>query len=162
METKPKNKLAEIGKTILGIIILIIMVLNIYTYFNGNKSNYNSRTDRDREIDRQLTEIASQFNENAPFMIDENTRFDNMIATPGKILQYNYTLVDMTKEEFDEYDEEYDYIDGTMLPMIINQLKTHPQMERFRKMQITLRSYYRDMNGVYITELEVTPSMYND
>jgi len=162
METKPKNKLAEIGKTVLGIIILVIMVLNVYTYFNGNKSNYNSRTDRDREIDKQLTEIASQFNENAPFMIDENTRFDNMIAIPGKIMQYSCTLLNMTKEEFDEFDEEYDYIEGTMLPTIINQLKTNPQMERFRKMQITLRYYYRDMNGVYITNIEVTPSMYND
>ncbi len=36
-------------------------------------------------------EIASEINKSCPMMIDKETQFDNALAMPGKVFQYNYT-----------------------------------------------------------------------
>ena len=44
---------------------------------------------------------ASELNKSCPMMVDQDTRLDNAIALPENVFQYNYTLVNLTKDELD-------------------------------------------------------------
>ncbi|MDR3227527.1 MAG: hypothetical protein LBT56_07650 [Prevotellaceae bacterium] len=147
--SEQKNKLAEIGKAVLGLVIIVALAYNFLHQRQDRQQDKNQDI-----IEEQLVITASKYNEKAPFMIDENTRFDNMIALPGRVLQYNFTAINMTKDEI-----EPNYFENEMKPIMINQIRTNPD-ETFRKHKVTLRFYYKDKDGVFVSKIEVTPEMY--
>ena len=88
-------------------------------------------------------------------MLDKETRFDNAIVFPGKILQYNYTLVNLTKEMVDTI-ELRNYI----IPVATNNAKTNPDMKYQRDNKVIFKYYYKDMKGNYLFSFAVTPEQY--
>ncbi len=90
-------------------------------------------------------------------MVDQNTRLDNALALPGNILQYNYTLVSWIKDSidiaaFDEY----------MFPMILNNIKTNPDLKVYRDNKTTMAYSYKDMNGEFVSKISITADQYLD
>lgn len=88
-------------------------------------------------------------------MIDAETQLDNTLALPNNTFQYNYTLINI----------DYSTLDSTefksiMTPNIVEQVKTNPQMEFFRKNKVTLNYYYRDKHRHYMSLITITPDMY--
>ncbi|MDR3287507.1 MAG: hypothetical protein LBT27_08695 [Prevotellaceae bacterium] len=150
------NPLAKFGQILLGLVIIAVLVFAANNIGKLGRPNNNRPDNADMEINKTLSAMASKFNETAPFMIDENTRFDNMIALPGNVLQGNFTAINMTKDEIDP-----DYFENELKPMVINQIQTNPDMQNFRKhSNVTIRYYYKDKNGVFIAKIEVTPDNY--
>jgi hypothetical protein len=45
-------------------------------------------------------------------------------------------------------------------PIIINQAKTNPQMQYQREHKWILNYYYKDMKGIYLLMISVTPDKY--
>lgn len=111
----------------------------------------------DVNFDKEMMRTASQINETCPIMVDSDTQLDNAISLPGNIFQYNYTLINFTKEQIDLEDFE-----SKMKPIILNFVKTNPDLEFFREHQTTLKYSYKDKTGVFLLSIAVGPEQYND
>lgn len=108
-------------------------------------------------FDKIMMHAASELNKMCPIMVDEYTRLDNAVALPGNIFQYNYTLVDITKDEVN-LDTVRKYIDTG----IINNVKTNPDLKIYRDNKTTMAYYYKDKDGVFVHKLLVTPDLYKE
>ena len=106
-------------------------------------------------FDKILMEIASDLNESCPMMIDSDIRGDNVVALRPKIFQYNYTFINMEKDEYD-----FISLKNDMEPIMINSVRTNPNMKFFRDNKVTLKYYYKDKNGNYLFTISVTPEQY--
>ena len=108
-------------------------------------------------FDKAMMQAASEINESCPIMVDQETRLDNAIAFPENILQYNYTLVNLIKDSIDlKAFEDY------MQPMILNNVKTNPDLKIYRDNKTTMAYSYKDMEGVFITKISITADQYLD
>ena len=106
-------------------------------------------------FDQTLMAVASELNKTCPIMIDAQTRFDNALAFPGNIFQYNYTLINYEKGSIDTLE-----LKKVLQTAIVNNARTNPQMAFFRERKTTLNFYYKDMNGEYVFMITVTPDQY--
>lgn len=106
-------------------------------------------------FNKSLMESASEINKTCPIMIDNATRLDNAIALPNDVFQYNYTLVNMTKDLIN-IDEFKSYLE----PTITNFVKTNPDMQIMRDNKVTVNYYYKDKGGVYLFTISVKPEQY--
>lgn len=103
-------------------------------------------------FDNTLVRMANEANKNCPFMVDRETRLDNTTTKPGKVFQYNYTLVHRDRSTVNTAE-----LRNYLIPRIWNNLRTSPDMKIFRDHQVTLVYCYKDKNGNYLTEVKVTP-----
>ncbi len=108
-------------------------------------------------FDEAMMEAASTLNESCPVMVDQDTRLDNAFALPENVFQYNYTLVNLIKDSIDVKAFE-DY----MQPMILNTVKSNPDLKIYRDNKTTMAYHYKDMNGVFITKISITADLYSD
>lgn len=102
-----------------------------------------------------LEAAAKEINKTCPVMVDEATRLDNVAALPGKSLQYNFTLVNSEKSEFN-LEAAKQYVE----PNIIENIKTNASLKIYRDNKVTLIYNYKDKNGEPVWQLSVTPDMY--
>jgi hypothetical protein len=98
---------------------------------------------------------ASELNKSCPIMIDKETRLDNAIALPKKVFQYSYTLINIDRNLIDTVQ-----LKEILEPQITNTVSTHPDMKMFRDKKITLKYYYKDMEGNYLCAIVITPDKY--
>ena len=130
----------------LGVIfgIIVIALLNQFVF-------------KAPSFDKQLMQVASEFNKPCPIMVDEETQLDNTIATPDNTFQYNYTLVNILKEEFD-----IQIFEETMRPLLLNNAKTNPDLKSFRDNKVNMAFYYKDKDGVFLCRISITADDYLD
>jgi len=144
MENQKNNK-KTVG-TIVGLAVGLIVYFLVKQFVFAPPS-----------FDKVMMKAASEINESCPIMVDQDTRLDNAIALPDNILQYNYTLVNWVKDSVDLKGFE-DY----MQPMILNNVKTNPDLKIYRDNKTTMAYNYKDMNGVFITKISITADQYSD
>lgn len=106
-------------------------------------------------IDGQLMTVASEFNKHCPFMADAETRVDNAVAGPNHTIIYNYTLVNLKVADLDT-----NLFRENIIPNIVSNARTSPEMKDFRKHRVTMMYNYRDKNGAFVYKATVTPEMY--
>lgn len=106
-------------------------------------------------FDKVLMITASELNKSCPIMIDNATRLDNAIALPDNIFQYNYTLIDMSKDSVN-----IDELQAYLKPTIANFVKTNPDMQTMRDNKVQVNYYYKDKAGVYLFTISVKPEQY--
>jgi hypothetical protein len=150
IESKPTNEPSQNnakGKIIGSIIGLVVFAI---TYAAVQNFFFNTSA-----FDKALMQTASEINESCPIMIDSETRLDNTIALPDKVLQYNYTLVNMEKDSID-----LQGLKNYLEPNVTNFVKTSPDMETFRENNATINYYYKDKSQVYLFTISVTPDLY--
>jgi hypothetical protein len=107
-------------------------------------------------FDKALMETANEINKSCPIMVDNETRLDNTTALPEKVFQYNYTLINITKDLID-----IDEFQSAMEPTIKNLVRTSPDMKLMRDNNTTLKYFYKDMNGEHLLTIWVKPEDYN-
>ncbi|MBN9284567.1 MULTISPECIES: hypothetical protein [unclassified Flavobacterium] len=108
-------------------------------------------------IDNDLISMSHEVNRKCPVFVDKETRLDNANVLPNKVFQYNYTLVNLVKEQVD-----VDEAQKVIAPNLINSVKTSPDMKKFRDNNVKLIYAYRDKNGKSLFKIFITPEMYND
>ena len=148
-EARPKK--SKSAKYWIGFIVLFALFY-VVGQFGGEKL---SELFLKSSIDKVLMAAASEINESCPVMIDNATRLDNAIALPGKIFQYNYTLVNTLKDSIN-IEEIRNYLE----PTIINFVKTSPDMKTMRDNKTTINYYYKDKSGKYLLTISVEPKLY--
>lgn len=141
----PFNKEISI-KAMIGVGVTIIALALMQYFFSQSPS-----------VDEMMVKTASEFNKSCPMMVDQITRMDNAVALPGRIFQYNFTMINMDVASIDK--EE---LKKNLEPVIINTVKTSPELKLFRDKEITIVYYYRDINGNYMFKISVGPKQYNN
>ncbi len=106
-------------------------------------------------FDKQMMKTASEINKSCPIMVDAETRLDNTVALPNKTIQYNYTLVNIEKGDIDISEFE-----NYLQPVILNIIKTSPDLKYFRDNDVTMAYNYKDKNGEYLLKLTFKPEDY--
>ncbi|MGE5394307.1 MAG: zinc ribbon domain-containing protein [Candidatus Saccharibacteria bacterium] len=102
-----------------------------------------------------LETTVKQINNNCPVMVDQYTRLDSASLVSNTEIQYNYTLINTVLEEVNQ-----DTVKKYVMPKIINNVKSSPDLKAFRDLKTTLIYSYRDKNGLAIIKFPVTPEMY--
>lgn len=108
------------------------------------------------DMEAELKEVALDLNKQTPMLIDEYVRLDSAGSKGKTNIIYYYTLFDMEKSEVD-----LDTMNKYIRPGIIENVKTHPDLKVFRDNKITMDYNYYDRNGDFVTEISVTPELYN-
>jgi len=143
MTEKESNKQKQI-KTIAGIAVGVLVMILIQQFVFKAPS-----------FDKQMMQAASEINKTCPIMVDQETRLDNSIALPDNVFQYNYTLVNMEKNSIDISElEEY------LKPIILNTIKTNPDLKSFRDHETTMSYNYKDKNSEHLFKLSFTADQY--
>ncbi|TGK86865.1 hypothetical protein EHQ24_04495 [Leptospira noumeaensis] len=103
-----------------------------------------------------LRQTANDINRNCPQTIDKDTRLDNVAIFPNKRFQYNYSIIAYSASEID-----IQALEKNLYPVILNTIKSSPDMKLFRENEVTLVYSYRDKMGNYIFSMEFKPNDYN-
>lgn len=106
-----------------------------------------------KNISDLLVQTAKMMNQNLPMMIDQDTQWDSSFAGPGKMLSYNYTLVNYSATE----------IDGPQFiknirPPLTNMICTNPATQIFPQEGVLLNFNYYDNTRNLIARVKVAPN----
>ena len=71
------------------------------------------------------------------------------------ICTFNYTLVNMIKDSIN-----IDELKNNVEPMIINVVKTNPELQSMRDRKVTLNYYHKDREGVFLFTISIKPEQY--
>ena len=142
--TENKDKKKQKLGVLIGIIAFILSFYAVQQIFFKGPS-----------YDKVMMKVASELNKSCPIMVDSETRFDNALALPGNIFQYNYTLINIDKANADTASMK-NYLE----PLITNQVKTNPEMKYQRDHKTIMKYYYKDKNGAYLFIVSVPPDKY--
>jgi len=88
-------------------------------------------------------------------MVDQETRLDNTAAYPDNVFQYNYTLVNYVKDSIDSQ-----LFVANMRPLILNNIKTNPDLKAYRDQRVTMAYNYKDKHGEFVTKISITADEY--
>ncbi|MDR2652119.1 MAG: zinc-ribbon domain-containing protein [Prevotellaceae bacterium] len=106
-------------------------------------------------INKELLRMSNEMNKMCPVMIDRDTRLDNTITMPNNVFQYNYTLINMNKDDIDTL-----ALKNIAEPNIVNSLKNSPDMQYQRDHDVTLNYSYKDKNGFYLFMISISADRY--
>jgi len=143
-EMKRKHRRKNLAGLLAGALGALVIAVAAYFYYYKGIS-----------VDPQLMLEASQMNQSCPVMVDQVTRLDNAVALPGNTFQYNYTLVGIDKSQVN-----MDTLTKYVRPAILNNARTHPDMQNMRNRKVTLVYSYKDPQGVFVHKFVITPEMY--
>jgi len=115
-------------------------------------------TQRDNLIDRVLVDAANEINTTCPFTVDSETRLDNCAALPNKTLQYNYTLVNYSKEQLTE--AQIEQMKDTLNTQIVNLIKSSSDMQTLKDYEVTFRYVYKSNDYYELFSITVKPQDY--
>lgn len=139
MEKASKSRLSAV----------LIFAVTFAIAFFGTKYLFSGNSD-----DAKLKEIAAQINKSCPVVVDSETRLDNTEAFDGAKIQYNYTLLNVTKGDSTvNISDTKKFIEGQSQ----QNLDTNPQMHAFREMDITMKYHYKDKNGQFLFDFTIKP-----
>ncbi|MCK5198362.1 MAG: hypothetical protein KAR21_08430 [Spirochaetales bacterium] len=136
-------------------IIITVIAVTIGSIFGNLGVEY--FLNQNNSFDKQMMKAASELNESCPIMVDTDTRLDNSIALPDNVFQYNYTLVNYTKEELD-----IEKLEENISPNILNNLKTNPSLKIYRDNKVTMAYSYKDKEGIFLFSLEFKHDDYKE
>jgi hypothetical protein len=140
-ESKPRKLPTS---SILGILAGVIVIVIIKLVFFKPTS-----------FDDGMMKIANEINKACPIMVDQMTRLDNTVALSDNVFQYNYTLITLDKDSVD-----IDLLKTSLEPLIINNVKTNPDLKIPRDNKTTMVYHYKDRNGIFLLKITVKPEQY--
>jgi hypothetical protein len=134
-------------KGLLGI-LAALMLMGIFAF----KFFFN---DPDEKINKEIAEGVKLINKSVPVIIDSLYRLDFAAALPERILQFNYTILNVEKSEIDT-----SHLKSTAKELMIENLKSNPKVALFREYGIRIQSIYKDESGDQICKVEIMPEEY--
>ena len=146
MDNNSNNKMDK--KKIIGMIVGAVAFL--IAYFAVQQVFFKAPT-----FDKQMMQIASELNKSCPMMVDAETQLDNAVALPENTFQYNYTLVNLERETV-----EISELENYLQPIILNNIKTNPDLKTFRDNDVIMAYNYKDRNGEHLFKLSFKPENY--
>lgn len=134
------------NKKILSLIFGVLAFLFIFYRIQKNTAE---------NIVIELNQTVEELNKITPLKIDEFTRLDSVSSFKRKSLTYYYTLLQVNKSEVN-----IDSIKNYFKPNIIKSVKNSNELKVYKKNNISMNYLYYDLNGEFITAIEVNPELY--
>jgi len=103
-------------------------------------------------IEAALRTMVNEANRGMPMLLDQDTRMDSMVAGPGALLTYMYTITTLRAAENDRQILER-HIHGPIKLGVCSA----PDLQEFFKYGVTLRYFYRGSDGGYVAQGDITP-----
>lgn len=112
----------------------------------------------EKSYETEIRDIANDTNRNLPIMVDSETRFDSVSPESGKVYQYNFTLINVEKRNFNaaSFSEKQK---STILSGIKN-MKDKSGFKFFVENNVTFSYNYNDKNGENLLKISFPPSDY--
>ncbi|MCI1785838.1 MAG: hypothetical protein LKI59_06855 [Bacteroidales bacterium] len=142
MEDKKRQKIGKWIGMAIGLVVGITVVQLVF---------------KQPSFDRIMARSVEKLNKTCPVMVDEETRLDSINVLHENALQYNYTLVNMSRDSMD-----LKVFSDYMKPTLLNGVKTSPQLKIYRDHKTTFVYNYLDRNGESVELIYVTAEQYND
>ncbi len=128
-------------------------LLSIALFASTVTLTWQTSAQAEENISELLVQTANMMNKNLPMMIDQNTQWDSSFAGPGKILSYNYTLVNYSATQIDGKQ----FARNIRQPLT-NSICTNPTTQIFPENGVMLNFNYYDNTRNLIARVQVTPS----
>lgn len=106
-------------------------------------------------FDEVMVKAAEELNKDCPVMLDQETRLDSASVPSENNFMYHYTLVNWVKDSIDA-----NAFKSAMEPIILESVKTNPEMKIYRENKTTMAYSYYDRNGNFLTEIKITADQY--
>lgn len=106
-------------------------------------------------FDKNLETLSLEMNKNCPMMVDQNTRLDGTRAKEGKKFEYNYTLVNIEKDNIKEAE-----LQKFLYDQILDNIKKNPDLKYFKDNETIMSHTYKDKNNTPLFDLIFTSSDY--
>ena len=104
-------------------------------------------------ISQILVEVSDTINQQLPMSIDPTVRWDSTSAGPGKLMNYNYTLVGYSATEIDE-----NQFANQFRPVVNNLLCNEPSSQVFRDNDVALNINVYDNSQSLVSRVKMSPS----
>ncbi|MCL1791273.1 MAG: hypothetical protein FWG40_07955 [Peptococcaceae bacterium] len=109
-------------------------------------------------IDRTLSESAKQMNEKCPTMVDASTRLDSVEALPGKVIQYNYTMVNYTRDQLSE--DTLAEMQEFMEAQTLRNVQTTDGLKNLRDIDATFQYIFNSNDNQELISITLRPENY--
>jgi hypothetical protein len=128
---------------------LLVVVLLFFTLFSFSQQL------TDHEVYVELRNVCESMNASCPYMLDSETRLDNLMAFEPKTIQYNGTLVNYSKSDLN-----VNVLKANLEPTLVNKVRTTPELGIFREYKVTISYYYYDKYGQFLFSIIISPDKY--
>lgn len=131
------------AKSLLGITLASVSAIAFQSPINAQVKN----------VSKELVEAADLVNQYLPMNVDPTVRWDSTHAGPGKLMNYNYTLLQLSAAQ----------IDGNVLnqqfrPFVNNLLCNNSGSQFFRDNDVALNVNIYDNQRSLVSRIKVSPS----
>ena len=137
----------NLNKTFSVVILFVVVIVIILVFETRNDGT---------SLDQNMTKVAGEINRGCPVMIDSVTRFDNTAALTNNVFQFNFTILNADKHDYDTM-----ALQELVKKTALNSLKTDPKYRIFRDNSTKLRFTYHDKNAVYLCNVILDSDEYN-
>lgn len=138
-----KGKKSNLSSILMFVIVFLITFAVAFYFFSTPN------------LGERLQETANEVNQSTPVEIDRETRLDSATVKADSIFEYNYTMINRLKSEvnipnFKKFSRAN----------INKSVMESPDLENFREHKVTVDYRYYDKKGEFITNIMVTPEIY--
>jgi hypothetical protein len=134
------------NKIFLTIALTAALIVFLAWRISGSKS--------DLRFHKIMKHTAAELNKTCPQQVDKDTRLDSASVHINKTFRYNYTL------QFPKDSIEVEMLVLSVKPLMVNNVKTNPDLQLFRDNDVIFEYYFRDMNEDFLTRIEIAPEEY--
>jgi len=111
-----------------------------------------------KSYETEIRDIANDTNRNLPTMVDSETRFESVSPESGKIYQYNFTLINVEKRNFNA--ASFSKRQKSTILSGIKKMKNESGFKFFIENNVTFSYRYNDKNGKNLLKISIPPSDY--
>ena len=133
------------------IIPVVLILLLVSSVFFATRVLFPKHSD----LEQKLLLEANEINKTCPLIVDDATRLDNAVVYPNNVYQYNYTLVNLTRNDINP-----EVAIKSLEPKIIENVKKDVALKTLKEAFTTLNFSYRDRNGEFVFRIIITPDKY--
>lgn len=128
---------------LIGIAVALVVYFQFFLSENAN------------EVNTEVVELVAKYNKNCPLNIQEGIRLDSVSLPEERFVQYNLTLLNVTKET-----AEINVIKEEIEKSLISTAKANPGLQVFRDNDYTLIYSYSDKKKEFLFTVKILPDQY--
>jgi len=133
--------------------VLLLILIGIAAAFVAYFQFYLG--EKEDEVNTEVVELIAKYNKNCPLNIQEGIRLDSVSLHGEKTVQYNLTLLNVTKET-----AEVNVIQEEIRKSLLSTAKANTGLQVFRENDYTLIYSYSDKKKDFLFDIKIFPDQY--
>lgn len=133
--------------------VLLLILIGIAAAFVAYFQFYLG--EKEDEVNTEVVELIAKYNKSCPLNIQEGIRLDSVSLHGEKTVQYNLTLLNVTKET-----DEVNVIQEEIRKSLLSTAKANTGLQVFRENDYTLIYSYSDKKKVFLFDIKIFPDQY--